>query len=162
MVKSESYTYCGHQNIAFSEIKNGEVYNVPSSSYITINQLETGSFRTDKEIITKSDIPHVSSAVYFTLDPVETGYDRSHQTTATANNYELASPICDEVIDDDPYIETVDDIYDHAHRNRHKSITSNDVYDHSVDDTYDVADHIGKRENDQTMPCIEGHTYENL
>ncbi|CAC5389547.1 unnamed protein product [Mytilus coruscus] len=151
MVKSESYTYCGHQNIAFSEIKNGEVYNVPSSSYITINQLETGSFRTDKEIITKSDIPHVSSAVYFTLDPVETGYDRR-----------LASPICDEVIDDDPYIETVDDIYDHAHRNRHKSITSNDVYDHSVDDTYDVADHIGKRENDQTMPCIEGHTYENL
>lgn len=162
MVKSESYTYCGHQNIAFSEIKNGGVNKVPSSSYFTIDQLETGSFRTVKEQINNSDIAHVSSAVYFTLDPVETGYDRSNQTTATANNYELASPICDEVKDDDPYIETVDDIYDHAHLHRHKSTTSDDVYDHSVDDTYDVADHLGKIENDQTIPYIEHHTYENL
>ncbi|XP_063447557.1 uncharacterized protein LOC134727102 [Mytilus trossulus] len=162
MVKSESYTYCGHQNIAFSEIKNGEVHNVPSSSYFIIDQLETGAFRTVNEPINKRDIPHVTPAVYFTLDPAETGHDRSNQTTATANNYELASPICNDAIDDDPYIDTVDDIYDHAHRSKHKSITSDDVYDHSVDDTYDVADHNSKIENEQTIPYIVEHTYENL
>ena len=140
MIKSQSYTYSGHEHVSFPDLQCKTLQKPASSSYFEIDPAAIQTSVVSESTVTNEshgDINKKSNHTYFSLDPSETGYDRRNNT----QTYELAKPIFDDITDDtdDTYVDMIDDIYDHTNDRRHKIETTDDVYSHSVEDTYDSA-----------------------